>query len=605
MTDTNRTLSLATPIIVLTAAAASLTAGPAAAMNITPKSQVVIVLPANSTPAEKTAAEELKHYLPAVTQAQVSIAAESQVGPAGKERILISVGKTDLARKAGIKAEAFSMDEWLMRFNQKTLYLIGHGTRGTLYATYHFLEDKAGVRWWTPWEEFVPRNKTLSLRGLNKKGKPVFDYRDIYSVYGNDGGRFAIRNRLNRDGDTPIDAKFGGGRDYGPPYHVHTSYSILSPKKYYKDHPDWFLGNGTSEPDSHNSQLAMSNPAMRQEFLRLLREIIRTSRAKALANNLPAPDVFNVSQEDNTVSFKGPGDEKLLAENGGAESAIVLDFINFLADSVKAEFPDVYIDTLAYHSGEKAPTKIKPRDNVTIRLTDTKSNLVAPITAPENHIFHDNIVNWGKITKNLRVWDYAITYVYPGLPTPTIHTYPADLKFWAEHNVKGIFVEHEYEVRADMRDLKIWLQCKMFEDPYQNQNALIKEFTDGYYGAAGTFVRRYLTLLEESSRKNSTHLSWFASPGAHTHISVDFIQQANAIFDQAAAAIAGNKALERRVAHARLPLDRAITARYELLTRKWALDGNKPEAFPLDKNAALERYQRTWAEQIDFRMAEW
>src|SRR5690606_29842974 len=198
------------------------------------------------------------------------------------------------------------------------------------------------------------------------------------------------------------------------------------------------------QPRSGNSQLAMSNPAMRQEFLKLLREIIRKSHADAKEKGLPEPDVFSVSQEDNEVKFATPADAELLAKNDGAESAILLDFINFLADNIKDEFPGVYIDTLAYFSGEKAPKTIRPRDNVVVRLTDTTSNLILPMTHPRNHEFHDNVVAWGKITKNLRIWDYAITFAYVGLPMPTTHTYPTDYRFLKANNVEGIFTEHEY-----------------------------------------------------------------------------------------------------------------------------------------------------------------
>ena len=102
------------------------------------------------------------------------------------------------------------------------LYLVGGNPRGTLYAVYHFLEDVVGVHWWNPWEETVPRQPTLRVGPLDFQGRPAFRYRDIYMLYGLDGGRFAARNRLNREGDAPIEGRYGGSLDYGPPYHVHT-----------------------------------------------------------------------------------------------------------------------------------------------------------------------------------------------------------------------------------------------------------------------------------------------------------------------------------------------------------------------------------------------
>jgi len=54
------------------------------------------------------------------------------------------------------------------------------------------MEDEVGVRWWNPWEESAPQRKTLSVGDLDRRGKPVFRYRDIYMLYGRDGGRFAF-----------------------------------------------------------------------------------------------------------------------------------------------------------------------------------------------------------------------------------------------------------------------------------------------------------------------------------------------------------------------------------------------------------------------------
>src|SRR5690606_4509293 len=144
---------------------------------------------------------------------------------------------------------------------------------------------------------------------------------------GNDNGRFAIRNRLNREGEPPISAEYGGGRNYGPPYHVHTTYKILSPDQYFKDHPDWFILPDGGAPTVSNSQLALSNPAMRREFFKHVREIISYSHADAREKGFPEPDVFRVALEDNFVGFATPVDKELLDKNNGAESAIVLDFV--------------------------------------------------------------------------------------------------------------------------------------------------------------------------------------------------------------------------------------------------------------------------------------
>jgi hypothetical protein len=54
---------------------------------------------------------------------------------------------------------------------------------------------------------------------------------------------------------------------------------------------------------------------------------------------------------------------------------------------------------------------------------------------------------------------------HPGLPLPTVHTYAPDYRYFAEHNVEGVFTEHEHAILADLRDLKIWMMMKLLKDP--------------------------------------------------------------------------------------------------------------------------------------------
>lgn len=590
-----------TPLAACAAVALGLNASIAQAqIQLDTKTKAAIVLPQNATTAEQTAAQDLQNYLTQITGGQFTVQPESNPITA---KPAIYVGTTRFADGAGINTARLPSEEWHIQLRGQNLILAGGGSRGTLYATYRFLEDHGGVRWWNPFEETVPTRKPLRLPALTSKGKPVFAYRDIYQTYGNDEGRFAIRNRLNRDGDAPIAAKYGGSNDYGPPYFVHTFFKILPPQKYFKDHPEWYIGNGKNMPTMHNAQLALSNPAMRQEFLKQFRELIRKTHQNAREKGLPEPAVFSVSQEDNNVQFATPADAALVAENGGADGAVLIDFVNFLADEIKEEFPGVDIDTLAYYSGEKAPTKIKPRDNVLIRLTDTTSNLLLPVTHPRNHVFHDNLVAWSKIAKKLRVWDYSITYRIAGLPMPTVHTFAPDLRFFAAHNVEGVFLEHENPVLADLRDLKVWMQCKLLEDPQRDPNALINEFTNGFYGAAAPHVRRYITALEQqvTAQKTMPEVDWFAPIYRHRYLTAEFTARADAIFDDAARAVAGNEVLSRRVRHARLPLDRAAV----LLFNQWerqAQQTGKP--ISLDREKFITRAVKTHTEQVDMRIIE-
>ncbi|HPK00503.1 MAG TPA: DUF4838 domain-containing protein [Candidatus Hydrogenedentes bacterium] len=548
---------------------------------------------------EQTAARELAAYLNSVTGGNFTVIPESQA-PADGPRVF--VGPTQFAASQGIDFTSVGPEEWVIRtVGRDDLILAGGRPRGTLYAVYHFLEDVLGVHWWNAWEETVPQNSTLRLGPLDHTGKPAFRSRDIYMLYGNDEGRFAARNRLNRDGDTPISPDYGGAMDYGPPYHVHTFYMYVPPESYLTEHPEWYsLVKGQREAGYR--QLCLTNPDLRTFFVEKLKSYIEQSRAEARASNAPAPTVFSISQND----WEGPcecSDCQAIAEAEESEAGPLLDFVNYVADAIREDYPEVYIDTLAYMMTQKPPKTIRPRDNVIIRLCDTSSNFTKTIQDPLNQEFHDHLLRWAAIARNLRIWDYAVTYApHYGLPMPTAHTYGPDYQFYAENNVEGVFTEHEYPVLADMRDFKVWMMMKMLEDPCQDYSGLVQTFTDGFYGAAGEFIRQYLTRLEQASEAKPSYLSMGASPRQYHYLDLPFVLDAHERFDQAEQAVAGNDALLRRVRFARLPLDRASLVLFPDLAAQWVRGGNTPETMPLDREAIAARCRDTWTTQVYFRI---
>ncbi len=565
------------------------------------KAAVTVVVAADAIASEQTAASELAAYLQKITGGDFRVRPEDRA-PANGSRIF--VGPTSFAKAQGVDTDKQASEQWLIRSVGNDLIIAGGRPRGTIYGAYHFLEDVLGVHWWNPFEESVPQRKTLQVGDLNLQGKPVIQYRDIYMLYGRDGGRFAARNRLNRDGDQRITAEFGGCRDYGPPYHVHTFNLYFPPKEFFAQHPEWYsLLKGKREGE--HSQLCLTNQELRKAYLAKLLNYIDTSWAAAKEAGAPPPLVFSVSQND----WYNPcecDNCQAMAKAEESECGPLLDFVNYMADGVKDKYPEVYIDTLAYQYTQKAPKTIKPRDNVIVRLCDTESDPSQPITAEANKAFREHIESWARIARNLRVWDYAVTYSPPvGMPMPTARTYDEDFKFYAEHNVEGVFTELEFEILADARDYKVWMMMKLLEDPYANPDALTKTFTDGYYGpAAGKFVRQYLSELGQECDARKSRSGWMSTPMSLTYLNLQSVNRWQNLFDQAEKAAGDDPVLLRRVRHARLPLDRASVAVYTRLVSDWIALGKPAAQAPVDREATALRVLDTWLAQAKVRLPQ-
>ncbi|MCU0918671.1 MAG: DUF4838 domain-containing protein, partial [Planctomycetes bacterium] len=510
---------------------------------------------------------------------------------------------TALARQQGLDPSAWGPERWAMRTVGPDVVLVGGRPRGTLYAAYRFLEDQIGVRWWNVVEEHVPQRPTLEIPSLDRHGEPRFRYRDIHLLYSNDGGRFAARNRLNGQAFGPLDPALGGGVYYGPPNGVHTFYFYIPPKEQFDKHPEWFsLVDGKRTADQ--AQLCLINRELRASVAEKLRSYIEESRAQARKAGLAPPLDFDISQNDWGGMCQCEACQAM-ARREGSESGPLVDFLNHVADAVGDEYPEVRVNTLAYQMTEDPPRTLRPRDNVLVRLCDTNANLLRPITHADNRKFAERLATWGKISKQVRIWDYAVTYTpHPGLPLPTVHTYAPDYRYFAEHNVEGVFTEHEHAILADLRDLKIWMMMKLLEDPYRDDAALLADFTDGFYGPAGTVIRRYLAELQSAAESANANVNWFPPLSQYTYLTLDFLRRAQAIFDQAEAAVHGDLMLLRRVRHARLPVERACLVLWPRLMHQWTAANGQPEKIPLDRGAIAARCRETWLAQIDLRFPE-
>ena len=350
---------------------------------------------------EKTAVAELDHYL--------GLCSADRKVNIGWRPAVFHVGDTAFARAKGLSPDSLADEEWCVKSFGRDVVLVGGGTRGTLYAVYHFLEDDCGVRWWMDGDEDVPAAKPLRFNALDRRGKPFFMYRDIYRTTKSDP-RTAVRNRLNGNGDARIPAELGGGFEYGPPYHCHTWDKYLPFDRYGKEHPEWYaLVGGERKGGQSVAQMCLTCPGLTDEFLRRLDEFIAQGEANAAAKGVPAPRLYDISMNDNRRFCTCSNCVAATAKYG--HSGRQLNFVNAIAEKVAKKHPNLLFSTFAYYHSEPAPSNgVRAADNVIVKLCNTRQNMAASIFDEDNRFMHDQVLAWKKFTKNLFVWEYGITF---------------------------------------------------------------------------------------------------------------------------------------------------------------------------------------------------
>jgi len=553
-------MSVMLAVSILTASANTIVSGG--------KVDYVIALCSKPIPSEQTAAKELQTYLEKSTGVLIPIVGEVSLT---STQPAIMVGPTAFAIAQGIKPKG--NEEWVIKTIGNKLVLTGGRPRGTLYSVYHFLEDHVGIKWWTMWEETVPKLDKLVINTIDESGKPGFMYRDIYEGEISWPKEFYVRNRVNgMFSFAPWE--YGGTVQYGPPYHVHTFSHYFPASQYFKTHPEYFSMSGGKRID--NGQLCLTNKDMQREWIAKMKEYIRSSYAEADKAGVPRPLMFSISQNDWAGSCECENCKPIYEKEGHA--GLELMFVNAVADEIAKDYPDVLIDTLAYSFYAAAPKTIKPRPNVCIRVCDDPGDVMHGMGHPNNKVGLKTLKDWSKITKHLRIWDYDVIYT-PNLPTPTQLYTANDMKLFKKVGVEGVFTELENVLTTDMWDMKAWILAKTMEDPNANSDKLVREFTDGYYGAAGRYVREYLNGINKALNKRPVYINFGGSPAGYTFLDVKTVLSANTAFDKAEAAVSNDPVLLDRVQFARTSLDRAICLRYRNLYRE---NSEIPNAKPLE-----------------------
>ncbi len=517
-----------------------------------------IVLPAEPTVIEQTAASELQLYVRRISGTELEIVSEGSETMPG-----IYVGATNFAANNQVTYPESDFDEgWAIKAVDKNLVLTGGEKRGTLYAVYHLLEDSLDVHWWNYWEESAPLLDACCVPGdYDVSQVPFFDYRDVY------GGQvafwqdnvFCVRNRLNGDSaNAPM--THGGEESFGKPAHVHT-FNRYFTQADFEAHPEWFAYYNGGRIST--GQLCLSNDELAQEFTNRVLKSIAESYAAADADGVNRPWLFDVSAND--LPQFCTCDACYASQKEHGKSGDLLIFVNKIAEGVAEYFPEVYIETLAYWQYVDAPLDdTKPAENVIIRLADTDMDVLHGLDHFNNEKTLKRIQDWSEICAEgqLFVWDYIVFYDQGGF-APNPYKYPENFKKMADLGVNGYFGEQESCIATDFWDMKFWMLAKLCEDPYQDADALADEFLNGYYGEGGAYIRQYLDLAYENIKESSAYWTFGAITISPRWMKVDDIIAAEGFFDQALAATEGDEDLQRRIRHARSGLDRVIFTNFE------------------------------------------
>jgi Domain of unknown function (DUF4838)/Glycosyl hydrolase family 67 N-terminus len=573
-----------TVLVVVLLAFAGLGQGRTVTIARNGEAKAVIVVATDATEPEQHAATELAKFLRQVTGATFEI---SSPPAAGGSRLLVGPTAAKLA-VPDFSTDGLDAEGIVIRTVGGDLILAGGRPRGTLYAVYTFLEDQIGCRWWSSKVSTIPKKPTLELGELNVRYVPPLEYRESFWYDAFDGD-WAVRNKCNGNSER-LDAARGGKHTYAG--FVHTFYSLIPPEKYFADHPEWFSEiNGERTHD--RAQLCLTNEEMRAELVKNLKERLRKN---------PDATIASVSQNDCHGNCQCPKCAAI-EQAEGSPAGLMLRFVNAVAADIEPEFPNVAISTLAYQYTRKPPKITRPRHNVIVRLCSIECSFSKPLSDERNKEFRDDIIGWSKICKRLYIWDYTTNFRNYVLPHPNLRVLGPNVKFFADHNVKGIFEQGAYNTYgAEMAELRAWVLAKLLWDPTRDGQQLIDEFIAGYYGPAGPHIKDYLKITHDAVEASGDWLGCF-SPDTAKFLSFETLNKGWQQLKAAEAAVAEDADLRFRVQVAELPVMYTFLMRWDEMRKACQAAG---AAWPMPESidACYEQFKQIAEKKNVTRLSE-
>ncbi len=483
-------------------------------------SDLQIVVSGQADEVEKQAAQQLQQYLSKVAASEIVVVPENEFN--GKNAIYI--GKTKYAKVQKVDFGKIDADGYVYKSNGSNLVIAGGNKKGVLYGVYDFLEG-LGFRKLAPDYVLIPKTEDIRFPKKELLFNPLIKYRTTsYSQFGDQ--EYSDWNKLSSRSDWGL--------------FVHTFGTLVPPQEYGASHPEYHsLIKGVRQPAT---QLCLSN----QEVADVLIENLRKKIAEK-----PLAIYWSVSQNDNDQYCQCDNCKALNKKYGDVPSGSVIYFTNKVANAI----PDKIISTLAYWYTRKAPQNIRIEPNVNIMLCNIESRRQAPVYETDP-AFSKDLKDWGALTNDILIWDYNIQFTNFFDPFPNLFTLKPNIKFYMDNHVNALFMQANNEPAAEMSLLRCYMISKLMWKPDTDDKMIIEEFTNGYYGAAGSYIREYIDSMQKALVESDMQLNIFGDPAdaKDSYLSPEMLKKYQQIFDDAEKAVSNDAELLRRVRVARLPV---------------------------------------------------
>ena len=472
-----------------------------------------IVISDDPSPPEKYAADELKSALQKMSGAELPVVSYSK-RPGGSEIVIGTPESLQVVADAALFTTGHEEEVRIVR-RGSTLFLAGPTPRAALYATYTFLQDVLGARWFWPGStgEYLPSRRTIAVEQLDVRQTPSLEVRSL-SIndphYDLETLTWMARNRMNlhnlqnpKGTDHRVLAMKMRGFQVAIDGH-----NATLPDEVLRAHPEYIAEyNGMRQaPPGRRPHLDWSNPGAQ----------------KAMAEEIGR--WWDANPQVDYVSFYGPDHTYFC--NSPQCIAFAPDvstrwqkFAKAVIEHLEQTHPGRKYRTLAYQDYRDVPTEVAPFDMV--GYTTYNINYTKPITDPSNAHVRDEIKAWQDLGVPMGIRGYHFVIFNPTTYTPQTSLIMEEIAWAARSGLKGwtsevtpfgwpssLLFQLEKQNWVTNR-MALYAAAQAMWNHELRPEDLMRDWAEYIFGPAAAEMLAYYTLMENAWRSTPSTLTYF------------------------------------------------------------------------------------------------
>lgn len=418
------------------------------------------------------------------------------------------------ANSAAIDLSDVNDDGYRLEIKPEGIYIVGKTDDAARNGIYDFLETHLECMYVSPENTYVPIFPTVKLALEEKTVNPTITWRKVYQYESVQNGwyeRLKMNGTIVKEGENSIELY----NEWGT--WCHSSFEFVPPEEYFDEHPEYyakFLGK-------RRYQFNVLGRTFPTHLCYTNEEVYQIAEAELVKRIEANPEVkfWDFSIMDTYFATCRCKECKKFNKEAGSEMGTLLAFLNRLADSIKDDYPDVYLSTLAYQRVKNPPKNMKCAPNLCINVCAFPGTQSYPYSTEggikASREFAERVVEWGKICDNILVWDYVVNFTHLKLPFPNFEFQKENLEFYLENNIRFVFHQGSREPMDENAEMRTYLLSRQLWDKDVDLLALAKKYVAVVYGDAAGLVEEYMDLQNSAMIESGVDLSLYDNPKKH------------------------------------------------------------------------------------------